>query len=411
MSQILAGAIFALMGVFAALALIIVANKLWRDGRDRSRLRRRAEIEPKLMCYAAGQISMTAALDGCGGEDDRAIVEKILLEGFVSTERLRTNRLTRALEKLGFVDERIDELDSRTEWTRAAAAEMLGRTGSRRAAAPLVECLKDESPEVRLRAAAALAELGGATAVRPLIRILDEPSRWSTIRVADILEHKGPEIVGDLIVVYAELGPRGRIAVLDIMADLGAKVAVPWVRKRLSDPDDDVRARAAHALGALGDVESGADLLPMLYDRKWPVRAMAAKALGRIGYADAIDTLCIALRDDSWWVRANAAEALCRIGPDGLVALENMLDDADSFAGQQAVRVLEDAGIVDQQVNDLAANDQSTRDTARVFVEKVIATGQCDRLRELTEEHVDSAVRWMLARMVPQPLSNEGDAA
>lgn len=411
MSQILAGAILALVGVFFALTLIIVCNKIWRDDRERRRARHRARVEPALMCYAAGQISLSAALDGCDGDNCRSLVETVLLEATQNAGPQQANRLTRALEKLGFVDERIDELESRSWWTRAAAAETLGRTGSRRAAAPLIESLKDEWPEVRLRAASALAELGGATAVRPLIRILDEPSRWSTIRVANILEHKGPEIIGDLIVVYSELGLPGRIAVLDILADLGATDATDWIQKKLTDRDPDIRARAAHALGALKSEDSGPVLLPLLYDGDWPVRAMAAKALGQIGYAEAIDTLCVALRDDSWWVRANAAEALCRTGPDGLQALEQMLDDADSFAGQQAVRVLEDSGIVDQQVNDLAASDQATRDSARLFVEKVIGTGQCDRLRELAEQHADSAVRWILEMMVPESQAQEEDAA
>jgi len=207
------------------------------------------------------------------------------------------------------------------------------------------------------------------------------------------------------------LGLRGRVAVLDILADLGARDAEPWIREKLADRNPDVRARAAHALGMLEQIDSGPMLLPMLYDGEWAVRAMAAKALGRIGYAGAVDTLCVALRDDSWWVRANAAEALCRVGPAGLAALEQMLDDADRFAGHHAVRVLEDAGIVDQQVNDLAAFDETTRGSARLFVEKVIATGQCDRLRELTTEHPDGAVRWILEAMVPPFQATEGEAA
>ena len=47
----------------------------------------------------------------------------------------------------------------------------------------------------------------------------------------------------------------------------------------LADPHPDIRARAAHGLGLLGDPASAEDLIRATRDPEWPVRVMAAKAL------------------------------------------------------------------------------------------------------------------------------------
>ncbi len=400
MQEILGWAIAALMGTFLSLAAIIIGNKVVRDYQNRRHARVRARLEPIVVRYAAGEIIHAEAFDGIPKSEFR-ILEEVLLEWSGNCDDSEEERLTAALEQLGFVDRRIGQLQSRSWWTRATAAEALGSSGSYRATQPLTDALEDESPEVRLRAATALSELGGSAALRPLIRILDEPNRWSTIRVANILEQRGPSIVQEVIEAYPQLGPTGKAAILDILADLDVREAAPWIRDQLADEDPNVRSRAAHALGQLGDFQSGPRLLDMLYHPEWPVRAMAAKALGNIRYPDAINGLCVALRSEDWWVRANSAEALGRIGPEGLAALERMLDDADIFAGQQAVRVLEDAGIVDRQVDHLSTTDLRTRTAARSFVERIIGTGQIDRLRELSADHPDEAVRYILGVLLP----------
>ena len=87
-----------------------------------------------------------------------------------------------------------------------------------------------------------------------------------------------------------------------------------------------MRARAAHALGAIGarrcraradDVRSPTPSGPCARWRR--------RRLGRVHDAAAIPAACAALRDREWWVRANAAEALRLAGPAGVDALEGML--------------------------------------------------------------------------------------
>ncbi len=84
----------------------------------------------------------------------------------------------------------------------------------------------------------------------------------------------------------------------------------------LLDPDGRVRARAALALGRLGDPEASSALVPLLDDPSAYVRATAAFALGILEGApspDATARLTEALRDEEPLVRGRAAEALARL--------------------------------------------------------------------------------------------------
>jgi len=183
--------------------------------------------------------------------------------------------------------------------------------------------------------------------------------------------------------------------------------AAPWLVERLADPERDVRARACHALGCIGDPNRAYELTRALDDPEWPVRAMAAKALGRIRHTAAIPALCDALGDDEWWVRYNAAQALRAMNAKGLEALERALDSTDRFARHQAVLMLQEAGVVDARVARLASADEAERERAVRFIERLVAAGQLDRLRGLAAEHPDQATRSALSALLP-PEGEEG---
>jgi HEAT repeat protein len=160
------------------------------------------------------------------------------------------------LDELGFVDRFLVRLSASGWWRRAEAAENLGLAGAKRATAKLAAALEDDYPEVRLRAAKALGLVGGRAAVLPLVNALAEPNRWSTIRIADILTDMGHEVVRELMDAFPKLNPHAKLAALDIVGRIHALETVPWLLKRLADPERDVRARAAHALGAIGVVDA-----------------------------------------------------------------------------------------------------------------------------------------------------------
>jgi len=407
MQSILLVSILVIASIFFALTLLIVTAKAWRELRDGHRRARRRVLEPQILKYAHGaEASVLAALGGGLARGDRAVVEVILLDHVQRVRGIERERLCRALDELGYVDGYVTELASPRWWSRAEAAENLGLAGATRATSKLVAALDDEESEVRLRAAKALGLVGGRAAVLPLLKALAEPNRWSTIRIADILSDMGREVVHELMDAFPKLNRHAKIAALDILGRIHSFDAVPWLLDRMSDPEPNVRARAAHAVGAIGVVDASEPLRRSLTDPEWPVRAMAAKALGRIHDAEAIPQLCAALRDREWWVRANAADALRLSGPMGIEALEGMLSDEDLYAKHQACLMLDECGILDRRVAQLASSG-AVKDAAESVVARFILAGQTGRLYELATSHSDAAVRSALGRLLP-PLKAMG---
>jgi len=395
--------------LFLVLTLLIVLGKGWREVRDGSRRARRRVLEPLVLKYAHGSdASIFSVLGGAIARRDRVVVETILLDHVSRVRGIERERLCRALDELGFVDRFLAGLHGSRWWRRAEAAENLGLAGAQRATAPLAAALADDVPEVRLRAAKALGLVGGRAAVLPLVNALAAPSRWSTIRIADILTGMGSEVVKELMDAFPKLNAHAKLASLDILGRIHALPAVPWLLVRLDDPESDVRARAAHALGAIGAVDAAPALRKALADDAWPVRAMAARALGRVHDVEAIPALCAALRDREWWVRANAAEALKLAGPMGVEALEGMLSDADLYAKHQACLMLEESGMLDRRVDQLASSGALLL-AAESVVSRFVRAGQISRLRELASTHAEAAVRENLARLLP-PASTSGAA-
>jgi HEAT repeat protein len=405
-------AILIVGGVFLALTLLIVGNKAWRETVTAWRRARRRELEPAVLGWAHGdEVSLIPVLGGETRWGDRRVLEEILLDHVQRVRGIEKQRLGRALDEIGYVDEYLNKLRNGRWWWRADAAEKLGLAGARRATSGLVSALRDPVYEVRLRAAKALGALGGVAAVRPLVSALREPNRWSTIRVADILATMGTEVVEELIDSFDGLERHARLAALDILARIRSLHSASWLEQQLGHVDPDVRARACHAVGSVGNPDSGPALMKALNDDEWPVRAMAAKSLGRIQHARAIDELCNALRDPQWWVRVNAAEALRLMAPAGVDALKRMLDDQDGYARHQAVLMLEEAGVVDEIVGRLADEELIATNGAVGFITKVVGIGQLGRLRELMETHADPRVRAFLARLVPVATESDTEVA
>lgn len=411
MQGILFGAIVGIAAVFLALTVAIVAGKAWREIRDRRQHARRKVLEPIVLSYAHGTAaSILPALGGGVAPRDRPVLEKVLLDHAQRVSGVERARLAKVLDELGYVEVYRRGLHAARWWKRAESAENLGLSGATRAAPDLLAALEDDASEVRLRAARALGAIGADAAVGPLLRALSEPNRWSTIRIADILAGMGPRIVQDLLEAYPSLNRPGRLATLDIVGRLRPLETVDWLVERTLDPEPDVRARACAALGEIGSPDSRPALRRALTDPAWPVRAMAAKSIGKVGDAAAIPELCGALRDKEWWVRANAAYALKVAGEPGIEALERMLDDADLYARHQACLMLQEAGRLDERVDDLALPGPD-REAAIVVVRRFVDAGQVGRLRQLAARHPWPDVRTELETLLPLPAAHAMEMA
>jgi len=407
MQTILIYTILIVILVFTGLTILIICGKAWRETVEMYHRSRRKELEPAILAYAHGErVSILPVIGGKVRARDRHIVQTILLEFIQRVRGVEQERLGRALDELGFVARNIERLKSSRWWSRADAAEKLGLSGAVNATEALVATLDDQVPEVRIRAASALGRVGGKASVVPLIEALGEPNRWSTIRIADILTSMGPEVVKELTDEWDGMNGAAKLACIDILGRIRLLNTATWLRERLEDEDPDLRARAAHALGSIGEPGSAPHLEERLTDSEWPVRAMAAKALGRIRHRPSIPMLAAATRDQEWWVRANAAEALRLMGDEGLATLEGLLEDEDRYARHQAVLMLGQAGVIDEWVEALNSRD----DVAKEKLMKVVRSGQIGRLRELADHHGDAVIRTMLQDMLPEIIATDEEA-
>jgi len=388
--------------LLGGLTLLIAFNKASREALDR---RRRALLEPVIYEYAnaSGHRAIHDYLPKPLSRRDRRLAEAVLLDAASVVKGESRDRITAAFEALGSVRHSILHLRSQRWWKRAEAAERLGLMRSRAAVEPLVAAMNDPVGEVRIRAARALGIIRGSASIRPLVLALTDPSRWSAIRVAEILIGTGAEAVEELLAAYDSLPHHARISALDVLGRIRSLKAAGLIRKALKDPSPDIRARAANALGHVGDPGFAADLTDTLRDPEWPVRAMAAKALGRVGGRSAIAALCEAIKDRQWWVRSNAAEALRLLGPAGRDALVRMLDADDTYARHQAVAQLEEGRIIDEYLADLASADPARRESAIGFVEKIIRLERVDHLTQQAIDHAQEGVRLALLKILQRP--------
>jgi HEAT repeat protein len=145
----------------------------------------------------------------------------------------------------------------------------------------------------------------------------------ATLRLGDA--GRGPA-VESLKAALGDASGQVRDAAAVALARLGERDAAQFVAA-LKDPDDGVRASAAHALGLIG--RDGLDGLKkaLASDESAPVRAEAAAALGAFSDAASGDLLAAALSDKSGRVRLSAARALARRDePASTAALKKLSD-------------------------------------------------------------------------------------
>lgn len=281
---------------------------------------------------------------------DLEALEALLEEQARGTDE-RPRWLLDAYDRLGLVDRYVERLRHARAWRqRAFAAELLGRVGSAKAVPALLETVqaaRTEDADVREIALRALARIADPRAVAPLVEALRSAEPWLAPRLADILARHGELAVEPLLAVLDEPGHQlARSWAANVLGELGAQSAFPALVRSLGDLDDEVRAKAATALGRLGDRRAVSYLLESLLGDPAPfVRARIAAALGRFGQPEVIDHLVRALGDQAWWVRMRSVEALEQIGSAAEGPLLMALDDADPEIRVRAASALERLGV------------------------------------------------------------------
>jgi hypothetical protein len=219
-------------------------------------------------------------------------------------------------------------LVSAGEGAANVAGEILGATTSGRTAQlTAVQVLQALGGS----GAAALAEAAANKHLPPVVRARAGRSRPTSRGLRGMVSSligAGPasiEAVLDRLSTSADKD--GRLAALNELEQLGDEQAISTVRRLwLTDPAQDVRARAAVLLGELGDSESVEALVTALRDRGTDAKAALA-ALGALGDVRAVPELLQAVVEN--WSGPLAAEAVSRVGLPALPAIGRAFSPRD----------------------------------------------------------------------------------
>jgi HEAT repeat protein len=326
----------------------------------------------------------------------------------------RPGWLLEIYDELGLVDKYITQLRSARKWRdRAFAAELLGRVGGAKAVPALLETVvatRTEDSDVREVSLRALARIGDPGAVEPLIRALGIADVWLAPRIADILTRHGEAVVDPLIAVLnAGNHQPARAWAANVLGEVRAQRAFPALVRLLNDPEDEVRGKAATALGRLGDRRAVGYLLEHLLTDPAPfVRVRIASSLGHFGGPEVTDRLVRALGDSAWWVRMRSVEALEQIGAGAEGPLLVALDDPDSEIRVRAAVALERLGVPDNLVRMIESGERVPE--AHETLVKLAATGAREFLAELVQHpsrQVRAAVVTAIGRAQRRDLAEE----
>jgi HEAT repeat protein len=187
----------------------------------------------------------------------------------------------------------------------------------------IIGALTDADPDVRIRAAEALGQIKNAIAVDPLIVALNDENsdvrRYSASALGEINDSKAIDPLSYTSVKDADYYVREEAkAALLWNAIGGNKVdarSVGPIIGALADADQDVRIRAAEALGQIKNAIAVDPLIASLNDENSDVRLKAAWALGEINDSRAVDSLSrTSVEDADYYVREEAKNALERFG-------------------------------------------------------------------------------------------------
>jgi len=165
--------------------------------------------------------------------------------------------------------------------------------------------------------------------------------------ISDLSSHKGDEVFNGLLKALDDKSPGVRATTVNALGALGDKRAIEPLLKILKEDAQEVRYVACGALGKLKAEEALPDLIDILSkDDSEMVRAAAAKALAAIGDMKAMNPLCeAAFSEKEIGARVSIIMALSAFPEsDSLKTLDRLLSDDEERIRRNAAVALGNLG-------------------------------------------------------------------
>jgi HEAT repeat protein len=338
---------------------------------------------------------------------EQRLLRETMLETAHELSGAAFDRLADRFAERGFIAEAERALRSRLLLQRVRGAEIIGELGGPDTVPALRRGLRDNEPLVRFACAHALTRVSPAGHLGQVVAALaddEDDAVFNQGALAEILLDSGPEAVEELRGLLSDpRHPRRRRLIVVVLGELRAHDAVPEIVGALSDPDDELCARACHALGKIGDPEVADAIADVALDgaRPWFVRTAAAGACGQIGDPRNAAVLVEALDSEEWYPRNAAAAALVQLGNAGLAAVCGRVDRLEPESIRHYWGLLDAAGGTEAAIVRAARGERRVRRLVRAAA-RAGATARLEELALRADEVGRYATMLLATRAAPR---------
>jgi HEAT repeat protein len=287
-----------------------------------------------------------AALTVSRRRNHRDAIRGVLIDLAQDLTGETSDRLVYFFYSFGFVEEQIQLLLSKKWWIRAKAAHDLGLLRARKGIAPLMAALEDSSADVRTEAMKSLVTLAGVDSLRAILRVARRLSLWTEVELSVIIMNFKNDAVPYLLEALASPDQSVVLFCIEMLGQIGFVAAVEPLQALVQEyPSSVVKAKAAEALGRLGDERAEEVLVPLASRPEPNLRLKALEALGRIGAPSSISVLLRQFARGDALEKTVSARALAMAGLKGREALHSLALDPDEMNAAVASQVLEEFGL------------------------------------------------------------------
>jgi HEAT repeat protein len=203
----------------------------------------------------------------------------------------------------------------------------------------LLRNITHEDPSIRRSAAESLSE-GDERAIYPLIKALrDDNFGVQDAAMHSLMAMRG-EVTAYMVLPLLREDSFLRNTALVILTEIGED-AIPLLPELLNDKDDDVRKFALDLIHDIKHCDYPDKVVELIEkDPNTNVRAAAAEAIGKLQFKDAVPHLINALNDEEW-VCFSALEALTEMQDDSSIdAIEKLLGNSSETIRFAAIETL-----------------------------------------------------------------------